>query len=61
MKKYPFKLSHCWLKIKDFPKWKESFAAWYKDGAKKRPGDSRIDVDKDGPSKDQPRGHTNLQ
>jgi hypothetical protein len=32
VEKYPFTLSHCWLKLKDFPKWKESFKVWCRDG-----------------------------
>jgi hypothetical protein len=44
-------LSHFWLKLKDYPKWKESFAAWYKDD-NKRPEDSTIDLEEgDGLSK----------
>jgi hypothetical protein len=43
-------LSHCFLKLKDFPKWQYSFKAWYKDG-KKRPEDSTIDLEDDGSSK----------
>jgi hypothetical protein len=70
VKKHPFTLSHCWPKIKDYPKWQESFAAWYKDGSKKRSDDSTIDLEeggptKDGASKDGSRGHkastTNLR
>jgi hypothetical protein len=25
-------LSHCWLKLKDFPKWKDNFNLSYKEG-----------------------------
>jgi CRISPR/Cas system CSM-associated protein Csm4 (group 5 of RAMP superfamily) len=59
--KHPFTLSHCCLKLKDFPKWQDIFKAWYKDG-KKCPEDSTIYLEDDGSSKnkaskDQPRGH----
>jgi hypothetical protein len=51
-------LSHCFLKLKDFPKWKESFKAWYKNG-KRSAEDSK---DKEVPAKgvaykDRSRGH----
>jgi hypothetical protein len=51
-------LSHCWLKLKDFPKWKDSFKLWYKDG--KRTAEDNEDEDvpsKGGAYKDLPRGH----
>jgi hypothetical protein len=38
IEKHPFTLSHCWVKLKDYSKWQDSFAAWYKDGSKKRRG-----------------------
>jgi hypothetical protein len=48
--KHPFTLIHCWLKLKDYPKWTESFEAWYKDGghSKRSTKESTIDLDEDG-------------
>jgi hypothetical protein len=44
-------LSHFCLKLKDYPKWKKSFAAWYKDD-NKLPEELTIDLEQgDGPSK----------
>jgi hypothetical protein len=47
-------LRHCWLKLKDYPKWKERFSAWHNDGSKRRANDSWIDLEEDGPSSDGP-------
>jgi hypothetical protein len=59
-------LIHCWLKLKDFPKWKDSFKLWYK--VRKRTTEDNEDEDvpgKGGAYKDRPRGHkaskTNLR
>jgi hypothetical protein len=32
VEKHAFTLSHYWLKLKDYEKWKASFVLWYKDG-----------------------------
>jgi hypothetical protein len=32
VEKHAFTLSHYWLKLKDFEKWKASFILWFKDG-----------------------------
>jgi hypothetical protein len=32
VEKHAFTLSYCWLKLKDYEKWKASFILWYKDG-----------------------------
>jgi hypothetical protein len=32
VEKHAFTLSHCWLKLKDYEKWKASFILWFKDG-----------------------------
>jgi hypothetical protein len=32
VEKHAFTLSHCWLKLKDYEKWKTSFLLWFKDG-----------------------------
>jgi hypothetical protein len=47
IEKNPFTLSHRWVKIKDYSKWQESFAAWYKEGSNKHPR-SMIDLEEDG-------------
>jgi hypothetical protein len=61
VEKYQFTLSHFWLKLKDYPKWQDSFKALYKDG-KKCLGDLTIGLEEyDVLSKngrfDRPRGH----
>jgi hypothetical protein len=40
-----FTLSHCWLKLKDYEKWKTSFLLWFKDGKR-----TAEDNDQDTPS-----------
>jgi hypothetical protein len=51
-------LSHCWLKLKDFPKRKDSFKLWYKDGKRSAEGNEDEEVPgKGGAYKDRPRGH----
>jgi hypothetical protein len=55
VEKLPFTLRHYWLKFEDFPKWKESFKAWYKDGKR----GAQDNEHEEGPSKgkDRLRGH----
>jgi hypothetical protein len=31
VEKLAFTLRHCWLKLKDYEKWKASFLLWFKD------------------------------
>jgi hypothetical protein len=50
-------LRHCWLKLKDFDKWKASFLFWFKNGKR-----TAEDNDQDTPSEGgayakRPRGH----
>jgi hypothetical protein len=54
IEKHPFMLSHCWVKLKNYPKWKECFAAWHKHSSKKSKkcaNDPTIDLEEDGTSK----------
>jgi hypothetical protein len=32
VKKHAFTLSHCWLKLNDYEKWKASIVLWFRDG-----------------------------
>jgi hypothetical protein len=51
-------LNHCWLKLKDFPKWKERFEAWYKDRKRRVEDNEDEEVSGKGEAyKDRPRGH----
>jgi hypothetical protein len=51
-------LSHCWLKLKDFEKWKGSFKLWYKDGKRTTEDNDDEEVPGKGRAyKDRPRGH----
>jgi hypothetical protein len=54
IEKHTFTLSHFWVKLKDYPRWKENVAAWHKDDFKRRADDLEIDLEEDGPSKDGP-------
>jgi hypothetical protein len=45
VEKHAFTLSHCWLKPKDFDKWKKSFLLWFKNGKR-----TTEDNDQDTPS-----------
>jgi hypothetical protein len=58
VEKHPITLSHCWLKLKDFSKWQDSFKAWYKDG-KRGPEDNEDEIvsGKGGAHKDWPICH----
>jgi hypothetical protein len=57
VEKHAFTLSHCWLKLKDFDKWKASFLLYFKNGKR-----TAEDNDQDTPSEGgayakRPRGH----
>jgi hypothetical protein len=57
VEKHAFILSHCWLKFKDFDKWKASFLLWFKNGKR-----TAEDNDQDTPTEcgayaKRPRGH----
>jgi hypothetical protein len=57
VEKHAFILSHCWLKLKDYEKWKASFLLWFKDVKR-----TAEDNDQDTPSEGEayakrPRGH----
>jgi hypothetical protein len=57
VEKHAFTLSHCWLKLKDYEKWKSSFVLWYKDGKRTVEDNEQESSGKGGAYADQPRGH----
>jgi hypothetical protein len=65
VEKHAFTLSHCWLKIKDYEKWKASFKLWYKNRKRTAEDNKEETPGKGGAYADRPRGHkaskTNLR
>lgn len=62
VEKHQFLFSHCWKKLKDFPKWQASYAIYKREKAagKHHPGET-VDLDSGDSAKpirgDRPRGH----
>jgi hypothetical protein len=65
VEKHAFTLSHYWLKLKDYEKWKTSFLLWFKDGKRTAEDNKEDTPSKGGAYAKCPRGHkaskTNLR
>jgi hypothetical protein len=57
VEKHAFILSHCWLKLKDYEKWKASFILWFKDGKRTADDNEQETPGEDGAYVKCPKGH----
>jgi hypothetical protein len=57
VEKHAFALSHCWLKLKEYEKWKASFVLWYKDGKRTAEDNEQETPGEGGAYEKRPRGH----
>jgi hypothetical protein len=57
VEKHAFTLSHCWLKLKDYEKWKASFILWFKDGKQTAEDNEQETLGVGGACAKRPRGH----
>jgi hypothetical protein len=57
VEKHAFTLSHCWLKLKDYEKWKASFVLWYKDAKRTAEDNEQETPCEGGAYAKRPRGH----
>jgi hypothetical protein len=57
VEKHAFTLSHCWLKLKDYEKWKASFILWFKDGKRTTKENEQETLSEGEAYAKHPRGH----
>jgi hypothetical protein len=57
VEKHAFTLSHYWLKLKDYEKWKTSFLLWLKDGKRTAEDNEQDTPIEGGAYAKRPRGH----
>jgi hypothetical protein len=57
VEKHAFILSHCWLKLKDYEKWKASFILSFKDGKRTAEDNEQETPDEGGAYAKCPKGH----
>jgi hypothetical protein len=57
VEKHAFTLSYCWLKLKDYEKWKASFVLWYKDGKQTAEDNEQETPGEGGAYAERPSGH----
>jgi hypothetical protein len=57
VEKHAFTLSHCWLKLKDYEKWKTRFLLWFKDGKRTTKDSDQETPSEGGAYAKRPRGH----